>query len=233
MSAAIPVIAVDGPGGVGKGTLCQLLAEKLGWHLLDSGSLYRITAYAAGAAGIALTDSERVAAIAAELDLAFELAPEGVRVRLAGDDVTAAIRTEEAGQAASVVAADALVRKALIDRQRAFAQPPGLVADGRDMGSVVFPAAGLKIFLTASTEERARRRYKQLKDKGMDVSLPALSRDMEERDRRDQERAVAPLKACEDARILDSTELSVEAVLATALNWAVEAFPEQLKGIKE
>jgi cytidylate kinase len=220
----VPVIAIDGPGGAGKGTVSQRVAARLGWHLLDSGSLYRITAYAARLNNVALEDSAAVAAVARALDVRFEEGAEGVRVILEDQDVSDAIRTEEGGRDASVVAADAAVREALIDRQREFAQPPGLVADGRDMGSVVFPAAGLKIFLTASVEERARRRYKQLKDKGMDVSLPALSRDMEERDRRDSERSVAPLIAAEDARVLDSTELEIQEVVDLVISWANEVY---------
>jgi cytidylate kinase len=158
----VPVVAIDGPGGAGKGTISQLVARRLGWHLLDSGSLYRITAYAATQQGIALEDSAGVAQVARTLDVRFEEAEGGVRVILENQDVSAEIRTEEGGRAASVVAADAAVRNALIERQRDFAQLPGLVADGRDMGSVVFTSAELKIFLTASVEERARRRYKQL-----------------------------------------------------------------------
>ncbi len=230
MNPKAPVIAVDGPGGVGKGTLCQRLAKDLGWHLLDSGSLYRVVAHAATLAAIDPADSGGVAAVAQDLDVSFRNDSDGVHVILAGSDVTQAIRTEDAGRAASIVAADAGVRRALIGRQRAFAELPGLVADGRDMGSVVFPDAGLKIFLTASVAERARRRYKQLKDKGMDVSLPALSRDMEARDRRDSERSVAPLRACDDARVLDSTDLSIEAVVKIALAWAAEAYPEAGQG---
>jgi cytidylate kinase len=149
----------------------------------------------------------------------------GVRVILDDEDVSEAVRTEEAGRAASIVAALPAVREALIDRQRAFAEPPGLVADGRDMGSVVFPGAGLKIFLTATVEERALRRYKQLKQKGMGVSLPALSRDMEERDRRDSSRSVAPLRAAVDARVLDSTHLSIKEVVETIISWAEEIYP--------
>ena len=217
----VPVIAIDGPGGAGKGTISRWVAQQLGWHLLDSGSLYRITAYAAGKAGVALEDSEAVARIARSLNVHFD---DGVRVLLDNNDVSDAIRSEEGGRAASVVAADAAVRDALIERQRGFAQPPGLVADGRDMGSVVFPSAGLKIFLTASVQERARRRYKQLKDKGMDVSLPALSRDMEERDRRDSERSVAPLRVAEGARTLDSTELEIQEVVDLAVSWAREVY---------
>ncbi len=226
MAEGFPVIAIDGPGGAGKGTVAQEVARRLGWHLLDSGSLYRITAYAATQRNIALQDSAAVSAVARALDIEFADGEGGVRVMLDGRDVTAAIRTEAAGRAASIVAADPRVREALIDRQRAFATAPGLVADGRDMGSVVFPAAGLKIFLTASVGERARRRYKQLKDKGMDVSLPALSRDMEERDRRDSERAVAPLRATEDARVLDSTNLDVEEVIKLVMEWATDAYPD-------
>lgn len=226
MSDAAPVIALDGPGGAGKGTVAQAVASRLGWHLLDSGSLYRIAAFAALQRGIALDDSTAVAAVAAELDVQFAEGADGVRVILDGSDVTDDIRSEEAGRSASIVARDSAVREALIDRQRAFARPPGLVADGRDMGSVVFPDAPLKVFLTASVDERARRRYKQLKDKGMDVSLPALSRDMEERDRRDTERPVAPLRATEDARVLDSTNLGVQEVIDQVIVWAAEVFPD-------
>ncbi len=220
----VPIIAIDGPGGAGKGTISRWVAQQLGWHLLDSGSLYRITAYAASQAGVAPEDSEAVARIARSLNVRFEDGNDGVRVVLDDNDVSAAIRSEAGGSAASVVAADAAVRDALIERQRGFAQPPGLVADGRDMGSVVFPSAGLKIFLTASVEERARRRYKQLKDKGMDVSLPALSRDMEERDRRDSERSVAPLQVAEGARTLDSTELDIQEVVTLVVSWAREVY---------
>ncbi|MGI9291136.1 MAG: (d)CMP kinase [Gammaproteobacteria bacterium] len=220
----VPVIAIDGPGGAGKGTVCRLLAEKLGWHLLDSGSLYRITAYAARQRNIDLANSDAVAEVALNLAVEFVDSPDGVRVILDGADVGEAIRTEEGGRDASVVAADAAVREALIERQRGFAAPPGLVADGRDMGTVVFTSARLKIFLTASVEERARRRYKQLKDKGMDVSLPALSRDMEERDRRDAERSVAPLRAADDARVLDSTDLGISEVVDQVISWAEEVY---------
>jgi len=222
--ADVPVIAIDGPGGAGKGTVSQQVAERLGWHLLDSGSLYRITAYAATQAGINLHDSAAVSSVARDLDVRFADGDTGVRVMLTEVDVTDRIRSEEAGGAASIVARDSAVREALIERQRAFAESPGLVADGRDMGSVVFCDAKLKIFLTASVEERARRRYKQLKDKGMDVSLPALSKDMAERDRRDSERAVAPLRATQDARVLDTTDLDVQAVIDQVIDWAVEVY---------
>jgi len=221
----VPVIAIDGPGGAGKGTVARAVAQRLGWHLLDSGSLYRITAFAALQVGVDLDDSAALCGIARDLDVRFADGEDGVRVVLAGEDVSDAIRSEEAGAAASVVASDPAVREALIDRQRAFARPPGLVADGRDMGSVVFCDAKLKIFLTASVAERARRRYKQLKDKGMNVSLPALSRDMEERDRRDSERAVAPLRATEDARVLDTTELDAQQVIEQVVSWAAEVYP--------
>jgi len=222
----VPVVAIDGPGGAGKGTVSQQVAERLGWQLLDSGSLYRITAYAATQRGVNLEASQDVAEVARSLDVRYANTSAGVQVILAGADVTDVIRSEEAGRAASIVARDPAVREALIDRQRAFAEAPGLVADGRDMGSVVFTDAGLKIFLTASVEERARRRYKQLKDKGMDVSLPALSRDMEQRDRRDSERAVAPLRATEDARVLDSTDLGIQDVIDQVMAWVAEAYPD-------
>jgi cytidylate kinase len=221
---SVPVIAIDGPGGAGKGAVSQQVANSLGWHLLDSGSLYRITAYAAGLTGVELEASVAVANIARTLNVRFEDGTDGVRVMLDESDVTTAIRSEEGGRAASVIAADAAVREALIERQRGFARPPGLVADGRDMGSVVFPDADLKIFLTASVEERARRRYKQLKDKGMDVNLPALSRDMKERDRRDSERSVAPLRATEDARTLDSTNLELQQVVDLVVSWAKDVY---------
>ena len=219
----VPVIAIDGPSGSGKGTVARHVAEALGYHLLDSGALYRLTAIAATMKGAALDDTDAVAAIAGELEVRFDSNDEGSeRIWLANVDVTLEVRAESTGAGASTVAAIPEVREALLGRQRAFQKAPGLVADGRDMGSNVFPSAALKIFLTASAEERAKRRYKQLKDKGMDVSLAALSRDIEDRDRRDSERSVAPLKPAEDARILNSSGISIEAVTQVILDWVAE-----------
>jgi len=218
----VPVVAVDGPGGAGKGTICRGLADALGWHLLDSGALYRLVALEALESGLDLGDEARVAALAETLDARFE----GAAILLRDREVSEAIRSEACSQGASRVAALPGVRQALVGRQRRFRQPPGLVADGRDMGSNIFPDAGLKIYLTASVEERARRRYKQLKDKGIGVSLSALSRDLAERDRRDAERAEAPLRACADARILDTTEMPIEAVVARVLRWARDVYPD-------
>jgi cytidylate kinase len=207
-------VTIDGPSGSGKGTISRAVAHQVGWHLLDSGALYRLVALAGAAAGAPPEDEPAHAALARRMDAVFTVAPDGSeRISLAGRDVTAAIRSEQAGQGASRVAAWPSVREALLARQRAFAVPPGLVADGRDMGTVVFPEAALKIFLTATPRERALRRHKQLKDKGSDVSLPALSREIAERDLRDQTREVAPLKAAPDACLIDSTGMSVEAVV--------------------
>ena len=217
-SRACPIVTIDGPSGSGKGTISRLVARRVGWHLLDSGALYRLVAIAGTAAGLPADDVPGHAALARRMDVAFTVAPDGSeRISLAGSDATARIRSEEAGRGASRVAAWPKVRQGLLARQRAFAVPPGLVADGRDMGTVVFPGAELKIFLTATPEERALRRYKQLKDKGSDVSLPALSREIAERDLRDQTREVAPLKAAPDACLIDSTALSVEAVVQRVL----------------
>ncbi|HUI59792.1 MAG TPA: (d)CMP kinase [Steroidobacteraceae bacterium] len=208
------VVTIDGPSGSGKGTISRLVATRTGWHLLDSGALYRLVALAGERARLLPQDMAGHARLAASLDVDFAVDRQGAElVRLGGEDVTAAIRTETAGQGASRVAAWPPVRDALLGRQRAFARPPGLIADGRDMGTVVFPRAPLKVFLTASAEERALRRYKQLKDKGSDVSLAALSREITERDRRDSTRTVAPLKPAPDAEVIDSTGLSIGQVV--------------------
>jgi len=217
-SSSSPVLTVDGPSGSGKGTVSRALARHTGWHLLDSGALYRLVALAGASSGVPTDDAARHAELARTMRAEFGTGPDGEeQVRLDGRDVSAEIRSEKAGQGASRVAAWPAVRTALLTRQRAFVQPPGLVADGRDMGTVVFPGAELKIFLTASPEERALRRYKQLKDKGSDVSLAALSREIAERDLRDQTRKVAPLRPAPDAQLIDSTGLSVEAVVTRVL----------------
>jgi len=217
-SPACPIVTIDGPSGSGKGTISRAVAHAVGWHLLDSGALYRLVALAGSDAGLAPEDEPGHAALARRMDVVFTVAPDGgERITLAGSDATARIRSEEAGRGASRVAAWPEVRQGLLARQRAFAVPPGLVADGRDMGTVVFPGAELKIFLTATPQERALRRYKQLKDKGSDVSLPALSREIAERDLRDQTREVAPLKAAPDACVIDSTGVSVETVVQRVL----------------
>jgi cytidylate kinase len=213
-----PIVTIDGPSGSGKGTISRAVARHVGWHLLDSGALYRLVALAGVAAGAASEDVRRHGELAERMDVDFGSTPDGdERVWLDGRDVTEALRSEAAGQGASRVAAWPEVRAALLERQRAFARPPGLVADGRDMGTVVFPQADLKIFLTATPEERARRRHKQLKDKGSDVSLPALSREIAERDLRDQTRQVAPLRPAPDACVIDSTGLQVGAVVGRVL----------------
>ena len=221
MAPAVPVIAIDGPSGSGKGTVSRRVATALGWHLLDSGALYRLVALAGSLAGLAPEDRAGHAALARAMVVRFGADVEGEEeIFLDGRDVTAAIRTEAAGEAASRVAAWPEVREGLLARQRMFAEPPGLVADGRDMGSVVFPTAGLKVFLTASAGERARRRYNQLKDKGLSVNLAALSAEIAERDRRDATRAVAPLVATDDAIVIDSTGMNIEAVVARVLSLA-------------
>lgn len=223
---SVPVIAIDGPSGSGKGTVCRIIAERLGWHLLDSGALYRLTALAGAARGFDPADEARHADLAARLDVTFEVDERGgERVRLDGRDVTQELRAETTGNMASVVAAMPSVRAALLERQRAFAAPPGLVADGRDMGTVVFPAAGLKVFLTASAEERAQRRYNQLKEKGLAANLAGLSQEILERDRRDSARSVAPLRPATDAVVIDSTGLTVDDVVNRILVLAREAFP--------
>ncbi len=223
--SSLPVITVDGPSGTGKGTLCQLLAAELNWHLLDSGALYRVLAENARLAHIPLDNEAALGQLALDLDVRFEEGSEsgmGVRVILMGKDVTDAIRTETAGEAASRVAAIPQVRQALLQRQHNFRQAPGLIADGRDMGTVVFPDAPLKVFLTASQQERAERRHKQLKQKGMDVSLPQLFDDIAARDERDQNRSVSPLKAADDAVEIDTTHLNIDQVLEQVLHLVSE-----------
>lgn len=213
MAANVPVLTIDGPGGAGKGTISSLVAERLGWHLLDSGALYRLTAAAAVKHDIALDNEEAVAALAESLDVAFPIEEGKPRTLLEGDDVSQSIRTEQMGELASRVAALPAVRTALLQRQRDFQLAPGLVADGRDMGTVVFSDAPLKIFLTASAEERARRRHLQLQNAGMDASLSSLLKEIQARDARDTQRSVAPLKPADDAITLDTTRLSIPEVV--------------------
>jgi cytidylate kinase len=222
----IPIIAIDGPSGSGKGTIARRVANALGLHLLDSGALYRLVALAGARQGVDPQDAEGHAAVARELQVEFGMDEAGEeRILLGGADVTGAIRTEAAGAEASRVAAMPPVRAALLDRQHAFARPPGLVADGRDMGTVVFPAALLKIYLAASPEERARRRHKQLKDKGLTVNIAGLSQEIRERDLRDSSRSVAPLRPAADAVILDSTGLTIERVVDEVLTLARSRLP--------
>ena len=220
MTGAAPVICIDGPSGAGKGTLSQRLATDLGWHLLDSGALYRVVGFAGRLAAVSLEDSDAVAGIARSLDVDFRPTEGGVSVWLAGEDVTANLRTEEGGRDASTVAALPSVREALLLRQQELARPPGLIADGRDMGTVVFPRAPLKIFLTASAEARAERRFHQLQGMGESVSLARLLTDIQQRDARDQSRTVSPLVPAEDAIIIDSTALSADEVLQAARDLA-------------
>lgn len=210
---SVPVVAIDGPVGSGKGTISTGLARRLGWHFLDSGSLYRLVAVAALDAGVHPADEAALSKIAAGLDFEF-VEKDGRTVSLlAGRDVTDRLRTEEVSRMASRVAAVQSVRAAMVDRQRAFVRPPGLVADGRDMGTIIFPNADLKVYLTAGAEERAMRRYKQLKEKGESVNLPRLFREIKARDERDMTRAIAPLRPAEDAILIDSTENSIDEVL--------------------
>lgn len=217
----IPVLTIDGPSGSGKGTVSREVAAQLGWHLLDSGALYRLVGFTADRAGISFKNGDALAVIASELSARFGRTDTGEeQIWLAGEEVSGAIRTERSGELASLVAAHAVVRTALVELQRGYRAPPGLVADGRDMGTVIFPAAELKVFLTASAEERAARRHKQLKEKGIGVSLTALSREIAERDARDANRSVAPLRPAEDAHVVDSTNLSVDAVVAAVLRLA-------------
>ncbi|MEZ9572359.1 (d)CMP kinase [Vibrio sp. 10N.261.55.F4] len=219
MPSQSPVITVDGPSGAGKGTLCMLLADKLGFHLLDSGAIYRVLALAAIHHGVDTESEDALVPLATHLDVQFIAEGDLVKVILEGEDVSGELRKEETGMAASKVAALPRVREALLRRQRAFSAAPGLVADGRDMGTVVFPEAEAKIFLDASAEERASRRLKQLQQKGLDVKFDGLLSEIQERDDRDRNRPVAPLRPAEDALVLDSTSMNIEQVVEKALHY--------------
>lgn len=214
----VPVLTIDGPSGSGKGTISRAVADRLGWHYLDSGAIYRAVGQAAAWEGLDLSDAEAIAACAARTDIRFLTDGQGEpHVVVNGKDATRALRTETAGAAASAIAAHPPVRAALVDLQLRFRQPPGLVADGRDMGTVIFPDAPYKVYLTASAAERAKRRYKQLKDKGVSVNLDSLLHEIAARDERDAGRAVAPLRPADDAVIVDSTGMPITQVIETVL----------------
>ena len=216
----VPVLTIDGPSGSGKGTIARAVAESLGWHLLDSGALYRAVGYAAVRADLDLNDTQALTRCAEAVEIAFRDPKDGgeTRVLVNGRDATDELRTETAGAAASTIAAIPALRQALVARQLAFRQPPGLVADGRDMGTVIFPDAVRKVFLTASAEERAQRRYKQLNEKGLDVTLSSLLHEIEARDARDATRAVSPLKPAADAVRVDTTGMPIPEVVAKVLS---------------
>ena len=215
----VPVVCIDGPNASGKGTVGRMLADRLGWHRLDSGSLYRVVALAAARRGIGSDEAERLAELCAGLDVRFT----DEAVLLEGEEVTGEIATEEAGERASRIAVLAPVRAALLERQRAFRRPPGLVADGRDMGTVVFSDAACKVYLSASPEVRAERRYNQLKKQGIDVSLAALCHAVRERDRRDREREAAPLRPAAEAVRIDTSRLTADEVLKSVLEHVIAA----------
>ncbi len=215
-ATSAPVLTIDGPSGSGKGTISALVARRLGWRLLDSGALYRAVGYAAGVEGLDLSDVDAVTRCAQSTRIKFSAATDGgeTRVVVNGHDATDELRTETAGAAASAIASVPSVRAALVALQLGFRKAPGLVADGRDMGTVIFPDAAFKVFLTASAAERAKRRYKQLKEKGLGVTLSGLQREIEARDSRDASRAVAPLKPAEDALLIDTTGMGIDEVVA-------------------
>ncbi|MBU6470093.1 MAG: (d)CMP kinase [Gammaproteobacteria bacterium] len=229
-----PVIAIDGPSGSGKGTVASGAAEALGWHLLDSGALYRILAHVSQQAGVSADTPARLEALARGLRVDFVRTSTGAeQILLDGRDVTTVVRSEESGKRASELAVIPQVRQGLVGVQRSFRRTPGLVADGRDMGTVIFPDAGLKIFLTASVEERVQRRYNQLKQKGLNATLPALFRDLIARDERDRNRAVSPLKAAPDAVVLDTTGMPVAAVVDQVLDRARRRYGEAAAGRRQ
>ncbi|QYJ87825.1 (d)CMP kinase [Shewanella mesophila] len=226
MSQRAPIVTIDGPSGAGKGTVSQILATKLGWKLLDSGAIYRVLALAAIHHNVELDNEASLALLAAHLDVQFITTnANGIKVVLEGEDVSHAIRSQECSNAASKVAAFPSVREALLRRQRAFAEAPGLIADGRDMGTVVFPSTPAKLYLTASAEERAQRRYNQLQDKGFDVNIDRLLAEVIERDERDMNRPVAPLIPAEDALIIDTTAIGIDEVVELALAHIIQKLP--------
>jgi CMP/dCMP kinase len=213
----IPVLTIDGPSGAGKGTVSRIVAKKLGWNYLDSGSIYRSLAIALLQRNVDLTNENEILGVAQALDLAFECNDELI-VKLNGEDITPQLGTEATGNAASIIAAIPEVRQVLLQKQKDFKKPPGLVADGRDMGTIVFPDADIKVFLTASVAERADRRYKQLIEKGIDVNISQITREIAERDCRDKGRKTAPLAQADDALFIDSSAMTIDAVIAQVLS---------------